>query len=106
MNMLFKLLKPTDERTDTGFSASSVSLTVQLQTIQYLHVLLPEWISGIERQKEVLDQLIDMLADHALLTRPDSVLQAAHSQKRTSQGDSTGIWFTQSIRRLKSFHSV
>ncbi len=42
-------------------------------------VLLPQWQRPVDHQKAILSQLMDLLTEHALHTKPDAVLKAAHS---------------------------
>jgi hypothetical protein len=76
---------------------TSFSLTAQLQAIDLLRVLLPEWTGTVDQQKEFLIQLVDLLAEHVLLTKPDVVLEMAHSENRPSQSDG--------IKLLRNFSS-
>ena len=75
--------------TSTSTKATSVSLTVQLQVIQLLHVLLPNWDRSSERQKDILKQLFDILAEHTLLSKPDFILETAHSKSSSSSTGNT-----------------
>ncbi len=83
LQLLVKLIK-ADE---AACEETSFSLTAQLQAIDLLHVLLPEWTGTAEQQKEFLNQLVDILAEHVLLTKPDVVLEMAHSENRPSLGN-------------------
>ena len=75
--------------TSTSTKATSVSLTVQLQVIQLLHVLLPNWDRSSERQKDILKQLFDILAEHTMLSKPDFILETAHSKSSSSSTGNT-----------------
>ena len=75
--------------TSTSTKATSVSLTVQLQVIQLLHVLLPNWDRSLERQRDILKQLFDILAEHTLLSKPDFILETAHSKSSSSSTGNT-----------------
>lgn len=64
---------------------ASFFLVVQLQTVNLLHVLLPEWTGSSELQKEFLTHIIDLLTEYVLLAKPDVVLEMAHSENRQTQ---------------------
>lgn len=72
---------------DPASEENSFSLTAQLQAINLLRVLLPDWSGTVEQQKEFLCQLVDILAEHVLLTKPDVIIELAHAENRPSQGD-------------------
>lgn len=84
LQLLGKLIKANSEPTCDD---RSYSLVDQLQAIDLLHALLPEWTGSNDQQKEFLNQLIDILAEHVLLSKPDVVLEMAHSDNRPSPGD-------------------
>jgi hypothetical protein len=88
LQLLVKLIKAGG---DPACEETSFTLTAQLQAIDLLRVLLPEWTGTVDQQKEFLIQLVDILAEHVLLTKPDVVLELAHSENRPSQSD--GIYF-------------
>ncbi len=81
------LLKLNKAGGDSVCEENSFSLTAQLQATDLLRVLLPEWTGTVDQQKEFLIQLVDLLAEHVLLTKPDVVLEMAHSENRPSQSD-------------------
>ena len=89
LQLLVKLIKVGG---DPVCEETSFPLTAQLQSIELLRVLLPEWTGTVEQQKEFLAQLVDLLAEHVLLTKPDVVLEMAHSENRPSRSD--GINFS------------
>lgn len=72
---------------DPASEENSFSLTAQLQAIDLLRVLLPDWSGTVEQQKEFLCQLVDILAEHVLLTKSDVIIELAHAENRPTQGD-------------------
>lgn len=91
LQLLVKLIKAGG---DPVCEETSFSLTAQLQAIDLLRVLLPEWTGTVDQQKEFLIQLVDLLAEHVLLTKPDVVLEMAHSENRPSQSDGIQLFQT------------
>jgi len=73
-----------EEHESMSSNTTPVLMTVQLQVIQLLHVLLPNWDRSLERQKEILQQLFDILAEHTLLSKPDFILETAHAKRNSS----------------------
>ena len=90
IQLLLRLLRgETDPEGHTiGVSGS---LVVQLQAVKLFQVLLPHWQRSPEEQKDILFKLVEILADHALLNKPDPVLESAHSQSPTSQGKNQSL---------------
>ena len=86
---------------EESVSTTPVLMTVQLQVIQLLHVLLPDWDRSLERQKEILRQLFDILAGHTLLSKPDFILETAHSKRNSSSaGNTSEIYFILAIQKM------
>ena len=84
LQLLVKLIKAGD---DPACEETCFSLTAQLQAIDLLYVLLPEWTGTADQQKDFLNQLVDILAEHVLLTKPDVILEMAHSENRPTHGN-------------------
>lgn len=85
LQLLVKLIKAGG---DPAREETSFPLTAQLQAIDVLRVLLPDWSGTVEQQKEFLCQLVDVLAEHVLLSKPDVILELAHAENRPAQADS------------------
>ena len=86
--LLLQLLKTRDND-----SSSSPPLEVQVQVLQLLHVLLPEWVGSANQQQEVLKKLLEILTDAVLLTNYDDVLDLAHSKNLLAQGTKSVVLF-------------
>lgn len=84
LQLLGKLIRADS---DPACDDPSCSLVAQLQAIELLRALLPEWTGTADQQKECLNQLIDILAEHVMLSKPDVVLEMAHADNRPSSGD-------------------
>lgn len=89
LQLLVKLIKAGG---DPAREETSFPLTAQLQAIDVLRVLLPDWSGAAEQQKEFLCQLVDVLAEHVLLSKPDVILELAHAENRPAQGDTVKLF--------------
>lgn len=89
LQLLVKLIKAGG---DPAREETSFPLTAQLQALDVLRVLLPDWSGTVEQQKEFLCQLVDVLAEHVLLSKPDVILELAHAENRPAQGDTVKLF--------------